>query len=235
MISVVIPLYNTEPEFFKECVDSVVAQTIKDIEVLIIDNGSSQENIKNYKSHIEKYDNFKFFEIQREYGKKNLSIALNYGIKKSSYGLIARMDADDRMLPDRLQKQYTYFLNNNVDILGGQLKYMDSTGITRHPMIIEKETPLRMDWFLNHPTVMFKKESIERIGGYHESPEYLAEDYELWLRSLKNNLIIHNLSDILIEYRVHSDNLTSMDKTNPMYEKLFRYIKDGYINHFMRV
>ena len=96
-------------------------------------------------------------------------------------------------------------------------------------------TPINSIWFINHPTVMFNKEKIVEIGGYREEPEFIAEDYELWTRSLKNNLNIYNMNDILIKYRVHDSNLTFKDKNNPYYEILLNYIKKGYTQYYMEL
>ena len=236
MISVVIPNYNTNFVFFKECIDSILQQTFQNYEIIIIDNGSEEKNIEMYKNYINKFDkDIKFIHCERQINKKNLSIAVNNGIKISKYNIIARMDADDIMMPQRLEKQYNYFINNKVDILGGQLQYLHNNQVTNHPTIITKEMPINSIWFINHPTVMFNKEKILEIGGYREEPEFIAEDYELWTRSLKNNLNIYNMKDILIKYRVHDSNLTFKDKNNPYYEILLNYIKKGYTQYYMEL
>jgi glycosyltransferase involved in cell wall biosynthesis len=235
MISVIIPNYNTKFDYFCECIDSVVNQTFKEFEIIIVDNGSEIQNIEKYKKYVENISNLRFFVCERKSNKKNLSVALNFAIKNSKHELIARMDADDIMMPNRLEKQYNYFINNDVDILGGQLQYLDSSNVTNHPRIINKEIPINSIWFINHPTVMFKKHKILDIGLYQEEPEFIAEDYELWTRSLKNDLIIHNLNDIVIKYRVHDNNLTFKDKSNPYYESLLQYIRNGYIQYYMEL
>lgn len=232
MISVVIPNYNTNFQYFCECIDSIINQTFQQFEIIIVDNGSDLENIEKYKKYTENITNLRFFFCKRQKNKKNLSVALNYGIKNSKYNLIARMDADDVMMPDRLEKQYNYFVNNDVDILGGQLQYLHNNHVTNHPSFIGKEVPINSIWFINHPTVMFKKDKISNVGGYQEEPEFIAEDYELWTRSLKNDLKIHNLKDIIIKYRVHDNNLTFKDKNNPYYESLLQYIRKGYIQYY---
>jgi glycosyltransferase involved in cell wall biosynthesis len=231
MISVLIPVYNTKAEYFYECMDSVYRQTFNEYEILVIDNGSTQENKDKYLNYLSKKDKFLFLECERQQGKKNLSIALNYGISHSKYEFVARMDSDDIMRPDRLEKQIKYFSNENVDILGGQLCYLGTNTVTRHPQIITKDTPIFTDWFLNHPTVMFKKSKILEIGGYFDRPEYLAEDFELWTRALKNNLIIHNLQDIILDYRLEQGSLTFEDKKNKNYTHLLNYIRTCYYNH----
>jgi glycosyltransferase involved in cell wall biosynthesis len=233
MISVVIPNYNTKYEYFVECIDSVVNQNFDNFEIIIVDNGSEENLFEKYKEYTKNITNLKLLKCDRIPNKKNLSVALNYGILNSKYNIIARMDADDIMVQDRLVKQYEYIINNKVDIVGGQLEYLNNGGITNHPKIITKEIPINSIWFINHPTVMFNKQKIIDIGLYREEPEFIAEDYELWTRSLKNDLVIHNISDVVIKYRVHENNLTFKDKTNPYYEILLNYIKKGYNQYYM--
>lgn len=209
MISILIPVYNTNKQFIYDCINSCLEQTFQQFEIVIVDNGSDNiETIQalNYFSNLEKIS---VYRCERQAGKKNLSIALNFGIKKCKYNLVARMDSDDIMDEKRLEKQYKYFVENSeVDILGGQI-YIPAWGsVTSHPNIITKQVAANSTWFINHPTVMFKKEKILSIAGYKEEPEHFAEDYDLWLKSLTAGLQIHNLQDIIVYYRVHENNLS---------------------------
>ena len=104
MISVVIPIYNTSPAHFKECVDSILDQTLSNFEVLVVDNGSREEYFREYEQ-ICKDSRIHLHKIERIEGMKNLSRAVNYGIKFSKFDFVARMDADDVMVKDRLEKQ----------------------------------------------------------------------------------------------------------------------------------
>ncbi len=232
MISVVIPNYNTKYEYFTECIDSVVGQQFDNFEIIVVDNGSENSLLEKYIEYTKDIKNLRLLKCNRIKDKKNLSVALNYGIVNAKYDIIARMDSDDVMLPDRLVKQYNYLISNNVDILGGQLEYLDSIGRTNHPSVVTKEMPINSIWFLNHPTVMFKKDKIVQIGMYKEEPEFIAEDYELWTRSLRNDLVIHNINDVVIKYRTHDNNLTFKDKSHPYYETLLNYIRKGYIQYY---
>lgn len=229
MISVVIPIYNTIPDYFKECIDSIIDQTFKYFEVLVIDNGSSKENFKEYEK-ICKDSRISLHQIERIDGMKNLSRALNFGIKLAKFDLIARMDADDTMIKNRLERQVDYLKNNDVDILGGQIRFMGTNSIKTHPRVIGLDYPLKDYWVMNHPTVSFKKDRIMEIGGYYEKPDYLAEDYELWTRALSSGLRIENLQEVLVNYRVSNDSLTSHDKKNKNYNLLMSHIRDVYRN-----
>ena len=215
MISILIPVYNTNKQFLYDCINSCFRQTFQQFEIVIVDNGSNSVETIDTLHYFSKLEKIFVYKCERQAGKKNLSVALNFGLEKCKYNLVVRMDSDDVMDEKRLEKQYEYFLEHaEVDILGGQI-YIPAWGsITNHPNIITKQLAASSTWFINHPTVMFKKEKILSIGGYKEEPEYFAEDYDLWLRSLTEGLQIHNLHDVIVYYRVHENNLSKTTERN---------------------
>ena len=88
MISVLIPVYNTNPDFLKQCLDSCLYQTIEDYEIVIVNNGTTNKETLDILSQYSKEDKIKLFNCPREEGKKNLSIALNYGLEKCKFELV---------------------------------------------------------------------------------------------------------------------------------------------------
>tara|TARA_R110000796_G_scaffold933_1_gene3596 strand:+ start:1236 stop:1949 length:714 start_codon:yes stop_codon:yes gene_type:complete len=218
MISVLIPVYNTSAYFLSECLKSCLSQTISDYEIVIVDNGSDNLDTLIVLSEFENNEKITIVQCAQQRGKKNLSVALNYGLLRCKYDLVARMDSDDVMYPDRLEKQLNFMINNpNIDILGAQIKIIPQGNITEHQFIVDKDFALRSYWLVNHPTVMFRKSKIMDIGGYKETPTHFAEDYELWLRSLRNNLKIRNMPDVVLKYRYHDNNLTKETQRDPNY------------------
>lgn len=227
MISVLIPVWNTPPIYLKECIDSCLFQTIQDYEIVIVDNESNSQHTLDLLNQYKSNDKIKVFTCPRQEGKKNLSVALNYGLKYCKYNLVARMDSDDIMIYDRLQKQRDYMLSNkDVDILGGQIYVFPHNYSTNHQKLVTKQLALSSQWFINHPTVMFKKDKILNIGGYREYPELFAEDYDLWIKCLINDYKIVNLPDVLVRYRAHDNNLTKKTMTNPNYNKDMKEIQN---------
>ena len=219
MVSILMPVYNTPKGFLISSLESCLNQTIDDYEIVVIDNGSSGiDTISILYEYASKHTKVKFYRCPRQRAKKNLSVALNYGLTKCKYNLVARMDSDDLMAPDRLEKQLSYMRGNpNVDILGGQILILQTRSITHHPAVITKKMALQTYWFINHPTVMYKRDKILEIGGYKEVPEHFAEDYELWLRALTSGLQMRNLNDVVVHYNLHADNLTRTTEKNPDY------------------
>lgn len=217
MISVLVPIYNTESLFLKECIESILNQSFQEFELIIVDNESTNLDTLETLSEYAEKQNIKILKCNREENKKNLSVALNFGLKYCQYEYVARMDSDDIMLPERLEKQYHYMEKNKyVDILGTQLKNMyGEQHETSHPQKILPSYYKYSTHFINHPTVMFKKSKILNLGGYQESPNHIPEDYLLWAKALKNNLVIHNLKDILVLYRNKGYGLSDTDSLNP--------------------
>ena len=210
MISVLIPVYNTPVDHLRECIDSVLNQTEQNFEIVIIDNQSDIPQVIELLNELNGHEKITVLKCERQEGKKNLSVALNAGLKVCKYDLVARLDSDDVMTPDRLEKQLRKMQEGDVDILGGQCSQM-STGIVSR--IMPEKIPPNMfyyrDHFLNHPTVMFKKEKILGVGGYDESPDHIAEDFMLWSKCLQAGCKIENLKDTVLVYRDGQQNSLS--------------------------
>jgi len=218
MISILMPVYNTNPNFLKEAIDSCLAQTIENYEIIIVDNASTNRETLKVLAEYSNEDKIKLYNCSREEDKNNISIALNTGLKNCTYDLVARMDSDDVMFHDRLERQVKYMnKNTDVDILGAQMKVFPDNYTTNHPRVITKEKGLESSWFINHPTVVYRRDKILAIGGYKDSPKYAAEDYGLWMNALRNNMNIRNMKDVVLFYRSHGDNLTRHHEKHDSY------------------
>lgn len=224
MISVIIPVHNTNPEWILISVDSILKQSFKEIEILLIDDQSTKiETIEC----LNKLDGVKTIEVIRLEKNRGISGALNIGISESKYDIIARMDSDDYSLPNRLQKQFEYLKQNpEVDLVGTDLSYLIeqngkwmTSNRTTHPKIITRDIAKKSLWFMNHPTVMFRKKSVLDVGGYDESLQGFAEDYELWIRMIRNNKVLHNINDIELFLRISQDSLMkNINKENHQFQ-----------------
>jgi len=213
--SVIVPIYNTPTEWLKLSIESIKAQTYKDLQILLIDDCSTDPEVQKICQELEDSDTrIEYYRLEENRG---IAGALNVGLHYSKSEWVFRMDADDIMLPERIQLQMDYLKENpNIDILGGGLFYLiknedqwgyDPNPVT-HPSIITREIGKSSHWFINHPTVVYRRSRILEIGGYDESLRGLPEDYELWCRSLRNNLIIHNIAVPLIFLRLSPKSLS---------------------------
>jgi len=210
-VSVLMPAYNTG-KYIDSSISSILTQSFRDFELLIIDDGSDDDA----ESIVKKYKNDKRI---RYYKKEHTGISdtLNYGIKKANNEIIARLDSDDIAMPYRLEKQLTVFRNNNVDIVSGAYAVFKNNKIQyiiENPEYDEEiKRKLLVHSCIAHSGVMYNKTMILNSGGYLNTP---LEDYDLWLR-LINMAVFHNLKDVitLVRYRENSESYGNI-RTNKL-------------------
>lgn len=203
---------NRDDGFFKSALDSVLHQTFTNFEILIIANNCTDE-LWGKILEIAEIDN-RIIPVRLNLG--GLTFALNYGLNIAKGEYIARMDADDISYVDRLDKQVKFLDSfDDVVLVGTRIRLIDesSTPLQYQP----KPKPTEFKDILNysywtcpiaHPTVMFRKFDILKLGGYKFG--YYGEDYDLWLRLIESNYKINNLPEILVDYRMHSKQLSSI-------------------------
>ena len=200
-ITVLMSVYNGE-RYLRESVDSILNQTYTDFEFIIIDDGSTDST----QSIIDEYaaKDKRIITMQNNQ-RIHLTKSLNLGLKKARGIYIARQDADDISLPERLKTQIEYMeKNSEVGILGTSAEYID--GIGKHIKISLKQTNRNIiGWellFHNpliHSSVIFKSELVRSLGGYDEG--FLrSQDYALWSKC-SSFTIINKLPNILLKHR----------------------------------
>jgi glycosyltransferase involved in cell wall biosynthesis len=182
-VSVVTSVYNGEA-YLEECVNSILNQTFKDFEYIILNNGSTDRT----PYILSRYTDPRLRIVHQE----NLGIvrSLNKGINLSSGNLIARLDADDYAFPQRLEKQVAFMEQYpEIDFCG--TRYKELIGIKYFsPMVqfFEKDEDIRknVSYFnpFSHSTIMLRKKAFLESGSYKEKFEY-SHDYELWVRMLR--------------------------------------------------
>ena len=199
-ISVVMSAFNEESHI-KNAILSIQNQTFQDWELVIVDDGSSDHTLDIIKKLAE-LDNRIVLIINNQ--NMGLAKSLNKGIYASKGQYIARMDADDYSLPNRLSSQLNFMeINQNISVLGTGATYCDSNGKKlsdinfpeNHNDIVRfllKSSPIL------HPSVLMRKTFIQKLGGYDES-YFRGQDYDLWFRGKKIGKY-HNLQESLIKY-----------------------------------
>ncbi|WP_255170878.1 glycosyltransferase [Natrononativus amylolyticus] len=137
---------------------------------------------------------------------RGLGTALQVGLEYCSYDLVARMDADDVAVPERLEKQVEFMLENpTVDVVGGYVAEFETNPertnrvrtVPSSPHSVARQAPYKCP--INHPTVMFRKRSVLAGGGYSEMRS--MQDYELWMRLLDQGYTLANLPEVLVNAR----------------------------------
>lgn len=207
-ISILLPVYNAEYTI-KDAINSLLNQTFKDFEIIIINDGSTDQSETYIQSYRDK--RIKYFTNKTN---KGLIYTLNRGISLCQGKYIARMDADDISLPTRLEKQYNFMENNpNVIVCGTKIKYFGS--IKRfwiHPFIsylgnIENKSRLIYTTCFAHPTVIIRKDILIKNNLQYNTNYKNAEDYKLWIDMVSLGDFC-NLPDILLKYRLSATQTT---------------------------
>jgi len=205
-------VHNGE-RYVRETINSILNQTYKDFEFLIIDDGSTDNT-----SHIiSSYDDNRI-KLTKNPLTLGLTKSLNIGMEQSVGEYIARIDADDIAIENRLEIQLEYLeKNKDITCVGGSSEIIDVDGkivgikksitdgeLLKFHMMIKNQ--------ISHPTTMFRKSEIVQIGGYNENFVY-AQDYELWCRLLERGFNISSIDNILIKYRNYNASITQGKET----------------------
>jgi glycosyltransferase involved in cell wall biosynthesis len=217
LVSIVIPVHNGE-EYIKEAIDSCLNQTYGNIEIIVVDDKSTDDTLKILKEY---RDKITVISVEKQNGLGNV---LNIGIRASKGQYIARMDADDVMYPSRIEKQVEYMQEHPSCVaVSGQIDIIDSDGnITGHREYAIEDRDIKKNMFLfqpfAHPAVMLRKSTLEDVGLYPENM-WKVEDVKLFfLLSQKGEF--HNIEDTVLKYRMtfntqsQSNMLDHFKKTN---------------------
>ena len=148
-------------------------------------------------------------------GNKGIGYTLHHGVLMCSNEIIIKMDSDDIMVPDRIMKQMKFMENNpDIHICGAQINMFRGgkervVDMTRLPTIRWEDFKQRpTHWFVNHPTVCYRKSSIIKAGNYNPELKKMAEDFNLELRMLKMFGAVYNFPEPLLYYRLHPGQVT---------------------------
>jgi glycosyltransferase involved in cell wall biosynthesis len=230
-ISVILSCYNSSLHL-KKSIESILSQTFKDFEFIIINDGSSDNTLQIIQSYASKDERI-FFVNQENIG---LTKSLNKAIKLSKGKYIARIDADDFSYKDRLIKQYTYLeQNQDIVLLGGQRIindkinnkiFKDKLPLTTEE--IRKRAIISNPFF--HSLVIFRREIVEKIGDYNEGFKYV-QDYEFWSRIIYDYKT-ENSEEVLGEKIVEKNAISfrddiSMERNLFVLKAKYKHFKNG--------
>jgi glycosyltransferase involved in cell wall biosynthesis len=225
-VSVVIPVHNGE-KYLAQAIESVLAQTFRDFELLIVDDGST-DGSRAIMDRCARRDARIRILSQANRG---VSAAGNLGFEKARGEWVARLDADDLFLPDKLQRQVAfirrhpdvrivgtlgYFINHAGSIIG----LVNSDGpFTRAEF--ERMAGRGAPVFFVHSSTLMHRETVLAVGGYRE--QYVqAEDVDLWLRMAGKGHLLLKMPEPLLLYRLHGESLTM--KRNGEQKRCHRWV-----------
>lgn len=201
-VSIVMPTFNAE-RYLKEAADSILNQTYQDFELLAIDDYSKDRTRKILNEYCD--SRIKVIDGPN----KGLCEALNLGIRLSAGEYIARMDADDIALPQRLEKQVKYMDENpNVGICGSWQQHFGTQNWVHKPGETSAQNRANLLFFcdLCHSTLMLRRRVLINNNLFYNN-RYASEDYQLWTRAMDVTDIV-NLQEVLGKYRHGEDNIT---------------------------
>lgn len=201
-VSVILPFYGYS-KYLSESIDSVLNQTLKDIEVIAVED--AKDGRFENEATLEKYKHDPRIRYLKNKIREGLSGSLNKGMSSARADYIARQDADDISLPDRLSLQYNFLKESDGVVVGINMIIIDDdgevTGSRKYPETIKGKAMLLRN-LVADPAVMFDKKTILSLGGYDPKMRN-GEAYDLWLRLLDKGYKIYNLPNYLIKYRYH--------------------------------
>ena len=209
LVSVVMPVYNSE-KYLKESIGSILNQTFKEFEFIIINDGSNDNSLEIIKS----FKDSRIIVINQTNG--GISNALNNGIRIARGKYIARMDADDFSLKERLAKQLCFFLENpGYVLIGSNATFIDVNGeILYNSNLVLTDMEIRNLLPSNpffHSSTMFLRDAFYETGGYNELIRHHFEDRILWSQMSKFGKL-YNLSENLIYYRLVPESVSNKSK-----------------------
>lgn len=200
-VTVLMPVYNGE-RYLREAIESILNQSFKNFEFLIIDDGSTDRSVVIVKSYRDPR-----IRLIRHNKNQKLITTLNEGIRLAKASLIARMDADDISSTERLARQVEFLQRHpGVVLVGCSFEAIDEKGLTvYHEPPFTDDATIRLAMAVvnafAHGSVMFRRRAALRVGGYLKKA-YLVEDYDFWTR-LANVGKVANLPVILYRWRLN--------------------------------
>jgi glycosyltransferase involved in cell wall biosynthesis len=203
LVSIVIAAYK--PNYLLETIDSVLQQTYRPIEIVVVDDGSPHNLRPLLEDHIR---NGTIRYVHRENGK--MGAARNTGIQHSTGELIAFLDDDDLWVPDKLEKQVPLFANPDVHLVyAWAIEFLGDQVMVRPPF---KNVEARghifgqlfVDNFIPSGTVVARREALQRVGVFNETPAYVGiDDYDMWLR-ITHEYGVDLVPEELLRTRLHA-------------------------------
>jgi glycosyltransferase involved in cell wall biosynthesis len=224
LLTIVMPAYNAE-KYIRETIQSICDQRFTQWKLIVINDASKD----NTAAVVQSFSDPRIMLVNNE---QNLRVAktMNKGIAMADTPFFARVDSDDICLPEHFQKHIDFFEKNpNIAICGNNVITIDENGNFNRNWYYET-TPemIKASAVFGCPfiqsSVVFRTDALKNLGGYKEEME-LIEDYELWLRAIQK-YDCANLPEMLIKYRVHSGNMSGVNK-----EKIMKLLEGAYLKY----
>ena len=214
LVSIVMPTYNTPYEYLSESIQSILEQTYRNFELIIIDDSSTEYNDPNKINELVGLDNR--IRIISNKCKKGVAGALNTGLDNSNGKYIIRMDSDDISMPMRIEEQIDFMENHpEISILA---TYAKEFGHSNRILKAEKDdisikTGFLFQSGLVHPSICIRYDTLVKYNlRYNE--DIKNEDYDLWTRcALIKEIKFATIPKVLLKYRIHQKQVTKTNRS----------------------
>ncbi|MDR0927389.1 MAG: glycosyltransferase [Ignavibacteria bacterium] len=231
MVSVIVPLYNYQ-EYVLETIESVVKQTYKDWELIIVDDCSTDDSYNIVKEYVHSHPQYPICLWQNERN-SGISATRNVGLKKAKGKYILLLDADDKIAEKALEKYISAIEREDADICYSQTQLFGTEdGIWELPPAnCFKYNP----WGCSiNPTCLFKKAILEKVGGFAEDMR-ADEDWQFWASFVIKGVTKYTkIDEPLFLYRKHGNSLTQLGKTDhTLRAKLVLHNKEFYNKYYV--
>jgi glycosyltransferase involved in cell wall biosynthesis len=225
-ITVLMPVYNEKAAYLNQAIESILAQTQKDFELLIVDDGSTdRECLKTLDQYARKDPRIRLVRNQKNI---RLTKTLNIGLSLAKGEFVARLDSDDFSQPKRLEEQLKFMDANPDCVLCGSWAHLVDE---KDKIVGEKKSPASYEAikkgiighnFFTHSTWFFKKDVIQKYGGYSEKA-VKTEDYDLLLKLIPRHRVA-NIPQFLGSYRINQNGISFKDnKEQEKYSIIARF------------
>lgn len=220
-ISVIMSVYNTEEEYLKKSIESILNQTFSDYEFIIVADCPTDNSTQIIKSYAAKDSRIVVIENKMNLG---LTKSLNLALKKAKGKYIARMDCDDVAVPNRFQIQYDFLEKHpSVGVVGGHV-YTGKKGTRAMTAWNKNSEVTRIQMLFHnagvpHPTAMFRRKLQDGTQVRYNEEILKGQDYALWTQIInKTNIVV--LDKILLLYRIHDNQISAIPEGQYKYSKI---------------
>lgn len=202
-VSVIIPMYNSE-KYIKDCINSVINQTYKNLEIIVVDDASKDLSVDIINSI--KDERIKLIKLQKNNG---VSIARNKGIEIAKGKYICFLDSDDIWELDKIEKQVVFIEKNNYEFIYSNYDFL----CNKKSKIIDVPKKLTYNQAIKNTTifistVMLNMDKLQKKDIYMPNLT-IGQDTATWWLILKNGISAYGMNDVLAHYRIHENSLSS--------------------------
>lgn len=231
-VTVFMPVYNSE-KYVAEAIESIILQTYQNLEILIVDDGSTDRSVEI----IEKYNDPRIRLIQNGEN-RGIPYTRNMGLQEARGKYLAIMDADDKSHPARIERQVGFLENHpDIDVAGTYYIQFNETTTKKVgiPFIRPDELRLMLLFYnpIANPSVMLRKETLEKYDLTYDEDFFVAQDYQLWSQLIKvGNIYI--MPEYLLYYRFGHENISkkSNEKKCKQRKELMNRIHIDLLNYY---